>query len=78
MAIYRLLRNSAFGPEAIQLMADAYERAFSELGLQDRNDPLTEAVAKLIIEIAQTGEKDSTTICELALRRLNEPDREAC
>jgi hypothetical protein len=78
VAIYRLLQKSAFSPEDIKRMANAYERAFAQLGLQDRNDPLTEAVAKLIIEIAQTGEKDSTTICELALRRLNEPDREAC
>jgi hypothetical protein len=47
--------------------------ALAQLGLKDRNDPLTETVAKLILEIAQTSEK----ICALALRRLNEPDREA-
>ena len=50
----------------------------AELGLKDRNDPLTETVAKLIVEIAQTGEKDPKTICTFALRRLNEPDRAAC
>jgi hypothetical protein len=78
LAIYRLLKNSAFDPDNIKRMANAYERAIVELGLKDRNDPLTETVAKFIIEIAQTGEKDSKTICELALHRLNEPDREAC
>lgn len=77
MAIYQLLQNSAFGPEAIQLMADAYERAFAESGLQDRNDPLAETLAKFIIEIAQTGERDSRTISALALHRMKEPDQGA-
>jgi hypothetical protein len=78
LAIYRLLRKSDFDPEDIKRMASAYEQALAELGLQDRNDPLTETVAKLIIETAQAGEKDSRMICALALRRLNEPDQEAC
>jgi hypothetical protein len=78
VAIYRLLQQSAFGPDDTKRMGDAYELALAQLGLKDRNDPLTETVAKLIIEIAQTGEKDPKTICAFALRRLNEPDREAC
>jgi hypothetical protein len=78
LAIYRLLRKSDFDPEDIKRMTSAYEQALAELGLQDRNDPLTETVAKLIIETAQAGEKDSRMICVLALRRLNEPDQEAC
>jgi hypothetical protein len=48
-----------------------------QLGLKDRYDPLTESVAKLIIEVAQTGEKNPETICALALHRLNDTDREA-
>jgi hypothetical protein len=78
MAIYRLLQKSAFEPDDIKRMTDAYEQALAELGLEDRNDPLTETVAKLIVETAQAGEKDSKMICALALRRLNDPDREAC
>jgi hypothetical protein len=70
MAIYKLLEKSAFGPEEIKRMTDAYEQALVVLGLEDRNDPLTESIAKLIIEVAQTGEKDPETICTLALRRL--------
>ena len=42
-----------------------------ELGLKDRNDPLTEIVAKVIIEIARTGEKGPHLICEAALKRIN-------
>ena len=78
MAIYRLLQKSAFGPDDTKRMGDAYELAFAQLGLKDRNDPLTETVAKLVIEIAQTGQQDPKMICAIALRRLNDPDRVAC
>jgi hypothetical protein len=78
MAIYRLLQKSAFDPDDIKRMTGAYEQALVELGLHDRDDPLTETIAKLIVEIAQTGEKEPGTICALALRRLNDPDREVC
>jgi hypothetical protein len=53
-------------------MGEAYELALSELGLSDRRDPFTEIVAKLIIEVAQTGEKDPSRICALAVSRLRE------
>ena len=78
MAIYRLLQKSAFEPDDVKRMCDAYEAVLIELGLADRNDPLTEIIAKYIVEIAQTGEKDPKMICALALARLNDTDREAC
>ena len=59
-------------------MGDAYELALVELQLKDRNDPLTETVAKYIVEVAQTGEKNHKAICALALGRLRGTDREAC
>ena len=62
MAIYRLLQNSAFGPDEIERMTTAYEDALRVLGLSDRADPLTEILAKKIIEIAQTGERDPAKI----------------
>lgn len=70
MAIYRIMEKSAFEPADVQRMSEAYEDALRQLNLKDRNDPLTEIVARLIIEIAQTGEKDPRRICTLALARL--------
>lgn len=70
MAIYRLLQNSAFQPEDIRRMTAAYEKALVLLGLKDRNDPVTELVAEHIIEIAQTGERDTDLLCEGALKRV--------
>ena len=70
MAIYRLLQNSAFTPEQIKQMCTAYEAALANLKLRDRNDPLTLEIAKVIIEVAQTGERDPMRICTLALERV--------
>jgi hypothetical protein len=76
VAIYRLLQNSAFEPEDIKRRAEAYELALLQLELKDRDDPLTETIATLIIEVAQTGEKDPCMICARALSFLR-GDRQA-
>jgi hypothetical protein len=70
MAIYRLLQNSAFAPEDIAPLVAAYENCLRSLKLSDRSDPTTEMVAKKIIEIAQTGIKDSAQLGRLALREI--------
>lgn len=71
MAIYRLLQQTAFTPEQISPMAAAYEECLRILKLADRSDPITETVAKAIIEIAQTGERDPVRICHLALKSID-------
>ena len=70
MAIYRLLQSSAFEPDDIERMASAYELARRALKLKDRNDPITETVARKIIDVAQTGEKDPERICAQAIERI--------
>jgi hypothetical protein len=55
MAIYRLLQQSAFGPEEIGRITAAYEECLRVLRLVNRPDPLTDLLAKNIIEVAQTG-----------------------
>jgi hypothetical protein len=73
MAIYRLLQNSAFGQEDIDRMTSAYEDALRVLRLANRADPITEIVAKKIIEVAQTGERSAIRIRERALSELGVP-----
>jgi hypothetical protein len=73
MAIYRLLRETSFGQEEIERMAAAYEGALRVLKLRDRNDPITELIAKKIIEIARHGERDATVICDRAIQELGIP-----
>ena len=51
-------------------MVAAYEQAWHRLHLQSRQDPIPEMVAKQIIEIAKTGEKDPARVCTLAIEKL--------
>jgi hypothetical protein len=70
MAIYRHLREASFGPDDIGRMTAAYEEALQVLGLADRNDPITEALARKIIELARTGESNPSQICTQAIEAL--------
>lgn len=77
MALARLLQNSAFGPDEIRCITTAYEDALRVLGLVNRTDPVTEIVAKKIIEIAQTGERDplrirARTIADLGIPSIDQ------
>ena len=68
--IYRLLQNLPMAPDEIRCLTSAYEQTLATLCLKDRNDPLTELIAKKIIKIAQTGVKDPAEISERAIREL--------
>ena len=70
VAIYRLLQNSPLGPEELKRLTDAYERTLVALGLKDRDDPLTQIIAKKIIEVGQTGLKDPEQISARAVEEL--------
>jgi hypothetical protein len=72
MPIKRLLAGSSLGPEEIARLNDAYERALHAMCLVDRNDPLTEIVAKKVIEIGRT-ESDPIRISQLAVESINLP-----
>ena len=70
MAIYRLMQNAGFSPEQVAVMAEAYEGALIDFGLKDRNDPLTELIAKKIIDHAQRGERDPTKLRQRILKEI--------
>jgi hypothetical protein len=68
--IYRLLQNSAFQPDMIEVMTGAFEDACGELGLANRTDALRDLVARKIIEVAQTGERDRRRIAARAIEAI--------
>jgi hypothetical protein len=70
MAIFRLLQNSPIGPEEIKVLTDAYELTLRKLHLVDRNDPITEIVAKKIVEMGQRGVRDPKQLAKLAIKEL--------
>ena len=56
-----------FGPEDIVQLAVGLESALTDLGIKDRNDPMTNSVAKLIIQLAKDGERDPTSLAKRAV-----------
>jgi hypothetical protein len=70
MPIYRLLQNSPLGPEEIEVLTDAYEYTLRKLSLVDRNDPLTELIARKIIELGQRGVREVKQLSELTIKEL--------
>jgi len=70
MAIYRLLKNSRWNPDEISCLTTAYDETLKALGLKDRNDPLTEFVARKIIEVAENGLSDPAMLSGIAMKEL--------
>lgn len=51
MAIHRLIANGSFGPDEIEAMTAAYDAALIELCQPNNDDPITELVAKSIVNV---------------------------
>ncbi len=73
MTLYRLLKETAFEPETVEVMGRAYEDLLRDLELADRTDPFTEIIAKRVIEAASRGVCSATEIHEQVLRTLTNP-----
>ena len=70
VAIYKLIGNGAFGPDEIEVMKAAYEAALVDVGVTDRDDPITELIAKSIVNVTASGERDPKQVMERALNAL--------
>ena len=70
MTMYRLLRNTTFGPEELERLVTAYDETLRALGLKDRSDPITQLVAEKIIAVAQLGIEDPAEISKVVLKEL--------
>jgi hypothetical protein len=74
MPITPYLRHQAFDPETIQVMGIAFEKTCRTLGLSLTADPVTEHVAKIIIELAQRGERDPERLFNGVLLHFDKSD----
>ena len=63
--------ETSFEPETIDAMGQAYEHLLDDLGLTDRNDPLTDIVAKEIVKVASRGARDAGEIRGKVLAALD-------
>jgi hypothetical protein len=70
MAINRLLKGSALGPEDVERLNRAYTYALRSLHLVERDDdPVADMVARKIIEVGATV-RDPNEISKIAIKRL--------
>ena len=66
--IQPFLTGQAFEPEIIRQMSIALETVCEKLELNLTDDPATRLVASKIIELAQRGVQDATTLTEMTLK----------
>jgi hypothetical protein len=64
--------GGVFGPEDIVVMATAFDRLLADYKLVDRNDPIVTMLAKLVIEMVRTGERDPERIPQEVLGRRSQ------
>ena len=69
-------RDFSFDPDATHIMGQAFDGACKELHDIAQSDLVKSVIAKRIIEVAKTGERDPNRLCDRALQafglRLNE------
>jgi hypothetical protein len=68
--IQKLLQEQHFNPEDVARLVAAYESCLAKLGLTDRSDPMTHLVAKLIVNTAREGIRDSDALSAAVMKRL--------
>jgi hypothetical protein len=71
MPIRPLLDGGAFSPEDVTALIAAFEDSLRALGLVDRKDPAVVLVAKRIIELAKTGERNPGVLRDQTLASFN-------
>lgn len=74
MPLYGLLKNQGFEPLQIEAMALAFEAVCVERKLRALNDDTArERIARLIIEVARTGELDPIKLRDKVTAILSTP-----
>jgi hypothetical protein len=68
MSPHRLIQGSAFEPETIQVLIEAYEAAVLMVGTQPQI--VLETIAKQILDLAARGERDPKKLIDHAIRGI--------
>jgi hypothetical protein len=70
MPIASYLHDTSLDPETRRVMGVAFEMIRVALGFADQGFIANEIIAKHIIELAKTGERNPDILCELALKEI--------
>jgi len=66
-------RDTAFGPEDIAVMRDAFDRACTASARAGESADVQDVIALCILELAKTGERHPQILCDRALEALGLP-----
>jgi len=72
MPIKRLLERHVFPPELVDILGEVFDDVLKTLSLQMREDPVTELVAKKVIELAQSGEHNPVRLKALTVQAFTQ------
>ena len=77
MPIYELLRKQgSFEPEDVAVLGKVFDDVLQTLGLVDRKDPVTEMVAKKLVELAKTGVRDPLRLKALTVQAFTQQQQQ--
>jgi hypothetical protein len=77
MPIYALLKKQdAFAPEQVEALAKVFKDVLQALGLVHRTDPVTELVAKKVVELATGGISDPDRVRALTIQAFTQQQRQ--
>jgi hypothetical protein len=75
--IYELLkRQGSFEPEEVAVLGKVFEDVLTTLGLADRKDPMTEMVAKKLVDLAIAGMRDPERLKALTIQAFTQQQQQ--
>jgi len=77
MPIYEIIRRQGvFAPEEVAMLGKVFEDLLQTLGLVDRQDPMTEMVAKKLVELATSGIRDPDRLKALTIQAFTQQQQQ--
>ena len=77
MPIYEIMRRQGvFAPEEVAMLGKVFEDLLQTLGLVDRQDPMTEMVAKKLVELATSGIRDPARLKALTIQAFTQQQQQ--
>jgi hypothetical protein len=77
MPIYEILRRQGvFAPDEVAMLGNVFEDVLRTLGLVVRNDPMTEMVAKKLLELAIAGMRDPERLKALTVQAFTQQQQQ--
>ena len=77
MTIYDLLKKEgAFAPEEVTMLDNVFEEVLKTLALVRRKDPVTEMIAKKLVDLATAGMRDPVRLKALTIQAFTQQQQQ--